>query len=146
MAELTKFGWILVSPGQGVQLSQMFLTQTSSVEYEELCRMDVLGLAGDQEAVYEEFKEQLSRNPEGWYESGLPWKGYLFPSGTNEANSQRRLRTLVPEPTARSAVRRGLLIPLGYLHPGKSEHSEVKSPSMIAGTSLWFVVHGWSSH
>ena len=99
VAELTEFGWILVSPGQGVDLSQMFLTQTSSVEYEELCRMDVLGLAdtsaGDQEAVYEEFKEQLSRIPDGWYESGLPWKGDLFPNGTNEANSQRRLRTLV---------------------------------------------------
>ncbi len=33
----------------------------------------------------------------------------------------------IPEPTARSAVRRGLLIPLGYLHPGKCEHSEVQS-------------------
>ena len=37
----------------------------------------------------------------------------------------------IPEPTARSAVTgvspgRGLLIPHGYLHPGKSEHSEVK--------------------
>jgi hypothetical protein len=99
VAELTKFGWILVSPGQGVDLSQMFLTQTSSVEYEELCRLDVLGLAdtpvGDQEAVYEEFKEQLYRSPEGWYESGLPWKGNYFPIGTNEVNSQRRLRTLV---------------------------------------------------
>ncbi len=31
----------------------------------------------------------------------------------------------IPEPTARSAVRRGLLIPHGYLHPGKSKHSEV---------------------
>jgi hypothetical protein len=75
VAELTKFGWILVSPGQGVDLSQMFLTQTSSLEYEELCRMDVLGLAdtpvGDQEAVYEEFKEKLYRSPEGWYESGI---------------------------------------------------------------------------
>ena len=99
VAELTKFGLILVSPGQGVDLSQIFLTQTSSVEYEELCRMDVLGLAdtpvGDQEAVYEEFKEQLSRSPDGWYESGLPWKGDLFSNGTNEANSQRRLQTLV---------------------------------------------------
>ena len=99
VAELTKFGWILVSPGQGVELSQMFLT----VEYQELCRMDVLGLAdtpvGDQEAVYGEFKEKLSRNPEGWYESGLPWKGNLFPSGTNEANSQQRLRTLVSKLT-----------------------------------------------
>ncbi len=86
-------------PGQGVELSQMFLT----VEYQELCRMDVLGLAdtpvGDQEAVYGEFKEKLSRNPEGWYESGLPWKGDLFPSGTNEANSQQRLRTLVSKLT-----------------------------------------------
>ena len=34
---------------------------------------------------------------------------------------------LIPEPTARSAVRRGLLIPVGYLHPGKCEHSEVQS-------------------
>ncbi len=34
---------------------------------------------------------------------------------------------LIPEPTARSAVRRGLLIPLGYLHPGKCEYSEVQS-------------------
>ncbi len=37
---------------------------------------------------------------------------------------------LIPEPTARSAVPgvspgRGLLIPHGYLHPGKCEHSEV---------------------
>ncbi len=27
------------------------------------------------------------------------------------------VRVIIPEPTARSAVRRGLLIPLGYLHP-----------------------------
>ncbi len=37
-----------------------------------------------------------------------------------------------PKPTARSAVPgvspgRGLLIPLGYLHPGKCEHSEVQN-------------------
>ncbi len=36
-------------------------------------------------------------------------------------------KQVIPEPTARSAVRRGLLIPLGYLHPGKCEHSEVES-------------------
>ena len=38
----------------------------------------------------------------------------------------------IPEPTARGAVPgvspgRRLLIPLGYLHPGKCEHSEVQS-------------------
>ncbi len=25
-------------------------------------------------SVYEEFKEQLVRSPEGWYETGLPWR------------------------------------------------------------------------
>ena len=39
----------------------------------------------------------------------------------------------IPEPTARSAVRRGLLIPLGYLHPGKCEHSEVQSHRFCHG-------------
>ncbi len=39
--------------------------------------------------------------------------------------------TLIPEPTAGSAVPgvspgRGLLIPHGYLHPGKSEHKNLK--------------------
>ena len=33
----------------------------------------------------------------------------------------------------------GLLIPHGYLHPGKCEHSEVQSSSVIAGASLWFM-------
>ncbi len=44
---------------------------------------------------------------------------------------------------ARSAVQgvspgRGLLVPHGYLHPDKSDHSEVQSPSIIAGASLCF--------
>ncbi len=48
---------------------------------------------------------------------------------------------VIPEPTARSAVPgvspgRGLLIPHGYLHPGKCEHSEVQSSSII----------GWRAH
>ena len=45
-----------------------------------------------------------------------------------------------PEPTARSAVRRGLLIPLGYLHPGKCEHSEVQSHPPCHGRTTFFVV------
>ena len=40
---------------------------------------------------------------------------------------------IIPEPTARSAVRRGLLIPLGYLHPGKCEHSEVQTHRFCHG-------------
>ena len=43
---------------------------------------------------------------------------------------------IFPEPTARSAVRRGLLIPLGYLHPGKCGHSEVQSHRSCHGRFL----------
>ena len=50
--------------------------------------------------------------------------------------SQQLYYTVIPEPTARSAVRRGLLIPLGYLHPGKCEHSEVQSHRFCHGRFL----------
>ena len=60
IAEKTRFGWTVMSPGQEVDLSNMFLTQTSVADYEDLCRLDVLGLedtpTGDQGAVYSEFK------------------------------------------------------------------------------------------
>ena len=69
------------------------------------------------------------------------------PTADNAGSGYAIIYLFIPEPTAPSAVPgvspgRGLLTPHGYLHPGKSEHSEVKSPSMIAGASLWFVVHG----
>ena len=44
IAEKTKFGWNIISPGKEVDLSPMFLTQTSMVDYDNLCRLDVLGL------------------------------------------------------------------------------------------------------
>jgi len=62
--------------------------------------MDILRLqytsVGDQDVVHEEFLEQLKRDPkEGWYESGLPWKGDHRPLASNEANSLKRLGSLV---------------------------------------------------
>ena len=75
VAELTQFGWTIMSPGKEVDLSNMFLTQTTTTDYEKLCKLDVLGLrdkaSADQSDVYEEFKEQLIRSPKGWYETGL---------------------------------------------------------------------------
>ena len=48
-------------------MSQMFLIQTSAADYEALCRLDVLGLqdhpVGNQNLVFEDFKEQLTKNP-----------------------------------------------------------------------------------
>lgn len=51
--------------------------------------------AGDQSVVYTEFKEQLRRSPEGWYETGLPWKGDRPSLPNNRAGSLRRLDNLL---------------------------------------------------
>lgn len=76
----------------------MMLTQTSHSNYEELCRLDVLGLSDtaehDQGEVYKEFREQLQRSRDGWYETGLPWKGNDPPLPTNVKGSLQRLTTL----------------------------------------------------
>ena len=77
----------------------MLLTQTSRVDYEDLCKLDVLGLtdspSGDQSVVYDEIKEQLRRSEEGWYETGLLWKGNHAPLPNNKEGSLRRLASLV---------------------------------------------------
>jgi hypothetical protein len=77
----------------------MLLTQTAHSDFESLGRLDVLGLAdtmeNDQNAVYDDFKEQLVRNPAGWYETNLPWKANHPDLPTNEAASRRRLTALV---------------------------------------------------
>ena len=99
VAEWTKFGWTILSPGIEFDRKRMMLTQTSQVDFEQLCRLDVLGLAdnaeNDQNSVHTEFQEQLVRSPEGWYETGLPWKPNRPPLPTNEIGSQRRLENLV---------------------------------------------------
>ena len=88
-----------MSSGAEVDSQNMLLTQTSIGDYEELCRMDVLGLQetriGDQDVVHQEFLEQLKRSPEGWYETALPWKGGHPPLPNNKTGSLKRLASLV---------------------------------------------------
>ena len=99
IAEQTRFGGTIMSSGAEVDSQNMFLTQTSIGDYEELCRMDVLGLQdtpiGDQDVVHQEFLEQLKRSPEGWYETALPWKGGHPPLPNNKTGSLKRLASLV---------------------------------------------------
>ena len=61
--------------------------------------MDVLRLEdspnGDRNVVYAEFPKQLKRSPEGWYETGFPWKGDHPPLQPNKSGSMRRLESLV---------------------------------------------------
>ena len=98
IAELTKFGWFLMGPGYEFESNVMLMTQTSHAEYEELCRLDVLGLEDtpqhDQSMVFNEFKEQLTRSPEGWYETALPWKPNHPYLPNNERGSLKRLGSL----------------------------------------------------
>ena len=51
--------------------------------------------AGDQRSVYDDFKEQLRRSDEGWYETGLLWKHGHDPLPNNKHGSLRRLEGLV---------------------------------------------------
>ena len=94
IAEQTRFGWTKMSSGAQVDIENMFLTQTSVADYEELCRLDVLGLEdtpiGDQRVVHQEFLEQLKRSAEGWYETSLPWKGNHPPLPENKLGSLKR--------------------------------------------------------
>ena len=41
-----KLGWTITSPGREIDTTSIPLTQTSRVDYEELCKLDVLGLVG----------------------------------------------------------------------------------------------------
>ena len=98
VAEHTKSGWTILAPGKEFDTTHMPLTQTSQVEYKELCRLDVLGLKDtpqhDQGEVYKEFQEQLMRSDEGWYEVALPWKGNHPPLPSYKEGSLRRLENL----------------------------------------------------
>ena len=99
----TKFGWFIMSPGIDFDRNTMLLTQTAHSDFESLCRLDVLGLAdtteNDQNVVYEDFKEQLTRDPDGWYETDMPWKANHPNLLTNELGSRRRLDSLVKKLT-----------------------------------------------
>ena len=99
VAEKTTLGWTIMSPGHEHEASTTFLTQSTSVDFEQLSRLDILGLAdssaNDQDVVYSEFKEQLIRHPDGCYETGLPWKGNHLPLPSNKSGSLKRLQQLL---------------------------------------------------
>ena len=89
-----------MAPRIEADLSTGFLAVDAIQDYELLCSLDVLGLAdslaGDQQEVYREFCEQLSRNTEeGWYETVLPWKNDHPHLPSNREGSLRRLRNQV---------------------------------------------------
>ena len=132
VAEFILFGWTNMSPGTTQNLDSMFLAQTTSTSYEELCCMDVLGLEdkpnGDQSVVYEEFIEQLSRSPEGWYETGLRWKGDHPPFLSNKLGSLKRLGSLVQRLKKTGRLDDSDAIIQEQLQEGVIEEAEMPAP------------------
>ncbi|XP_046863212.1 uncharacterized protein LOC124456954 [Xenia sp. Carnegie-2017] len=90
-----------MSPGVEVDQNMILLTTTtnSQNDLERLCRLDVLGLEATPEKnpllVYDQFREDLPRDDEGWYETGLPWKTYHPELPSYERGSLRRLNSLM---------------------------------------------------
>ena len=98
-AEHTKFGWTIMSPGEDIESEKFFFVISSIVDYEKLCSLDALGLKGsddeNQSSIFEEFKDQLERKPEGFYETGLMWKSGETELPDNRMGSLARLGKIV---------------------------------------------------
>ena len=99
IAELTKLGWYIISPGKENDIANILFSQTSIHDYEKLCSLDCLGVSEKQDKpddyVYEKFREQLGRGPGGYYETSLIWKENHPPLRNNEKSSLGRLNNLI---------------------------------------------------
>ena len=96
VAELTRLGWVLMSPGKEVELRKLMVIKTSTDDYENLYRLDVLGVKhSDEGTVHQEFKEQLRKDKNGWYKTGLIWKDNCNTLASNKSGSLGKLRNLL---------------------------------------------------
>ena len=101
IAEKTKFGWVVMSPGRDdLEESSALLTRSSVVEdFDRLSRLDVLGIEdnlGDPEtSVRDDFRTQLVQREDGHYETSLLWKPDHPELPSNEAVSINRLRSFL---------------------------------------------------
>lgn len=68
-----------MSPGQEYDHNRVLLTQTSQTDYENFVVLTFsewrVLMNTNRKAVCDEFKEQLVKSEEGWYEIVLPWRG-----------------------------------------------------------------------
>lgn len=88
-----------MSAGKEAHMGSIYLARTSSTDYKQLCSLDVLGLQdrpdGDQQSVYDDFKEQLRHSDDGWCETGLLWKHGRDLLPNNKQGSLSRLESLL---------------------------------------------------
>lgn len=84
-------------PGEETDVIGTMFAKSTPVAFDRLCGLDVLGLEerDDQCKVFEKFKSQLKRHPEGYYETGLIWKIGHPPLPNDKNESVTRLKNLV---------------------------------------------------
>ena len=74
---------------------KQFFLKTGQEEFERLCSLDVLGLADtgtkENNGIHEDFLQQLTKTPSGYYETKLPWKEDHVPLSANKSLSAARL-------------------------------------------------------
>ena len=70
VAEKTKLGWFIMSPGIDFDRNTMLLTQTAHSDFESLCRLDVLGLADTIENDQNAFRTILRNGCQGTLQVG----------------------------------------------------------------------------
>ena len=91
IAEQTKMGWVIMSPGSESDLVSSLYTRISVSDFNRLCDMDVLRVEENHlshgENVYKKFKQQPERNGRGWYETGPIWTENKVPLNNNKLGS-----------------------------------------------------------
>ncbi|XP_068723318.1 uncharacterized protein [Montipora capricornis] len=129
-----------MSPGKEFDRNVMLLTQTSQKEYEELCKLDVLGLHNprdqSQEVVFEEFKERLTRSPEGWYVTTLPRKANHPPPPSIKDGSLKRLHSL-----NRKLQRKGLTEEYGTIIKEQLAEGVIEEAPPVSQSKEFYIPH-----
>ena len=101
IAEQTKMGWIIMTPGSESDVVSLLYTRTSVSDFNRLCDMDVLRVEENHlshgENVYKKFKQLLEKNEGGWYETGLVWTENKVPLNNNKSGSLGRLKSLLKQ-------------------------------------------------
>ena len=98
-AEFTMLGWPIYGQHPGVEsgVDKQFLLKTGQEEFEKLCSLDVLGIADtgakQDGLVHEEFLQQLTKTPDGYYKTKLPWKEDHVPLPVNKNLAAARLHS-----------------------------------------------------
>ena len=68
IAELTRFGWFIMSLGHENNLTHLLFSNTSAQAYEKLCSLDVLGIEENHSLkdteILDGFKKQLEQSDE----------------------------------------------------------------------------------